>query len=315
MKFIVARKFAGIFLISWAALVSASAAPKIGVLFKAKTPFWASMEKGAVDAGQKLGVEVIVKAPLSENDIAVQAQLLTGLANSGVEAIAIAPSSKDALAQPIAALAAKGVKIIILDSPLGGDAPYVFVGTDQRAAGEAAGKLLNTLVGETDVISILQHNQTSIASVDRAQGATDVLRAASPKRVIHADIYASTEKGVETERSNLLLTKYPQTKGIIATGSAGTMAMLNVLKEKHPDRAIKFVGFGFNLNPDVVAALGQGVMHGWVAQLPYKVGYQSIETAVALLKGDMVPSTVYTPVVVVTKANLKDPDVQALLSL
>lgn len=305
----------GFLLLTAFVVVNVSAAPKVGVLLKAKTPFWASMEKGALDAGAKLGVEVIVKAPLSENDIAVQTQLLNALAAQGVEVIAIAPSSKDALAQPIAAVAAKGIKMVILDSPLGADAPYPFVGTDQHAAGEAAGKLLNSLVGEHDVISILQHNQTSIATVDRAQGAMDILRAASPKREIHGDVYASTEKGVESERSNLLLTKYPQTKGIIATGSAGTMAMLNVLKEKHPDGSIKFVGFGFNLNPDVVAALEQGTLHGWVAQLPFKVGYQSVEAAASLLKGENPPSKIYTPAIVVTKANLKDPEVQALLSL
>src|SRR3954467_10756312 len=59
------------------------AGPKIGVLLKGRSPFWASMEKGALDAGAKLGAEVIVKSPASEADVSVQIQLLNAMATQG----------------------------------------------------------------------------------------------------------------------------------------------------------------------------------------------------------------------------------------
>src|ERR1044072_5606407 len=66
------------------------AASKIGVLLKARSPFWAAIEKGALETGEKLGVTVISKAPLAESDISVQIQMLNALGAQGVEAIVIA---------------------------------------------------------------------------------------------------------------------------------------------------------------------------------------------------------------------------------
>ncbi len=85
-----------------------SAAPKIGVLLKGRSDFWSAVEKGALQAGQKLGVEVVVKAPLNETDVAVQIRLLAALGAQGVQAIVIAPCNQHTLVAPIAALAAKG---------------------------------------------------------------------------------------------------------------------------------------------------------------------------------------------------------------
>ena len=92
-----------------------SAAPKIGVLLKGRSDFWSAVEKGAVDAGAKLGADVIVKALLQEIDVAVQIRLLEALGAQGIQALVIAPCNQDTLAGPVAALAAKGVKIVVVD--------------------------------------------------------------------------------------------------------------------------------------------------------------------------------------------------------
>jgi ribose transport system substrate-binding protein len=291
-----------------------SAAPRIGVLLKGRSDFWSAVEKGALDAGTKLGADVIVKAPLNETDVAVQIHLLEALGNLGVQAIVIAPTNQDTLAGPVAALAAKGIKVVVIDSPLSGDGTGTFVGTNQRAAGEAAGRLLASLVGETDEVSVLKHSQSSVAAQERELGALSTLRAAHPHIAIHSDIYASSESGAEPERSALLLEKYPGTKAILAAGTPGTMAMLKLLEERKTAGTIKFVGFGFNLNSDVAAALSDGTMQGWVAQLPQDVGFKGVQAALGLLSGQPVDPVISTDFIVITKDNLNEPKVQALLS-
>jgi ribose transport system substrate-binding protein len=289
------------------------AGPKIGVLLKAKSAFWSAAEKGALEAGEKLGAEIIVRAPLSENDVSVQIQLLNALVAQNIEALVIAPISKEGLSGPVAAAAAKGIKVVVIDSALDSPASSVFIGTDQQAAGEAAGELLVSLITADDVVSIFKHNQTSIATAQRETGAQKKLRAAYPQLKIHGDIYASTEKDMEYERAQLVFSRYPQTKGVIASSTGATLGMLKLLKAKSTDGSVKFIGFGFNLNPDVAAAIDAGTMHGWIAQLPGKTAYQGVESALALLQGKAVPAIVHTPFLVVTKANLAKPEVQALL--
>src|SRR4051794_8720182 len=74
-----------------------AAAVKIGVLLKGQSAFWSAAGQGCVETGGKLGVEVIVKMPVSESDIAVQIQLLNGLVAEGIQALVIAPCSTTAL--------------------------------------------------------------------------------------------------------------------------------------------------------------------------------------------------------------------------
>ncbi len=316
MKLLCPVFFRAVVLLSALALAPlASAGEKIGVLLKGRTAFWNSMEKGALEAAARNGAEVVVKAPLSEGDVSVQIQLLNAMAGQGFSAIVIAPANQDALAAPVAALAAKGTKVVLLESPLKSEAAQVFVGTDHREAGEAAGRLLATLVGDTDEVSFLNHSQTNSATVAREKGAMAKFREAHAKSVVHADIYASAESGTELEKARLLLSQYPNTKAVLSSGTPGTLAMLKALQEKKLAGSIKLVGFGFNLSPEIATAIAEGRMHGWIAWQPRALGAKGVETALAVVKGEKVPAVVNTDFVVVTAANLQDANVQALLAL
>lgn len=303
-------------LIALGATSSLVAAPKIGVLLKARdVGFWSAAEKGALEAGQKLGAEVTVKAPLRESDVSVQIQLLNGLAAQGAEAIVVAPINKEALNIPIASIVVKGVKVVVIDTPLTGKAAPVFIGTDHEAAGKAAGDLLAKLVTDQDAVSLFKHSQSSGATVQRDAGALAAFRAVHPNATVYGDIYASSESGAEREKARLVLAQHSNIKAVLATGTPGTLAMLEVLKAQNLAGRIKLVGFGFNLRPEVAAALESGAMSGWIAQLPQEIGAKGVSAAVSLLKGENVPAVVYTDFIVITKDNLNDPKVQALLAL
>jgi ribose transport system substrate-binding protein len=293
--------------------LSADAAAKVGVLLKGKSAFWNAAEKGAMVAAEKYGVEVIVKAPPGETDVALQVQLFNALVNQGVDAIVIAPCSKDALKEATEAAAAKGIKIVVIDSALSGKASSTFVGTSQHAAGEAAGKLLAGLIAEKDEVTFLKHNQSSEATEQRERGALEQLRETYPKIVVHGDIYVASEKGVEDERAALVFSKYPGTKAVLATSTQGTMAMMKQLEAKKMSGKVKFIGFGFNLNQRVAAAIESGNMDVWIAQQPGEVAATGIQCALSLLKGETVPAVTNIDIAVITKANLKDPKIQALM--
>lgn len=312
MRIYLRRSFVRLALASLLSVPLLADNPKIGVLLKGKSAFWTSMEQGAVEAGQKFGADVVVKAPMTESDVAVQVQLLNAMTAQGYAAIVIAPANKDTLAAPVAAAAAKGIKIVVLESPLAGDAGQVFVATDHEEAGRAAGQLLATLVGETDEVSFLNHSQTNSATLAREKGALAKFREARPKAVVRADIFASAEAGGEAAKAALVLERYPATKAVFCSGTAGTLAMLKVLEEKKLAGTIKLIGFGFNLSPEMAAAISAGKLHGWVAWQPRELGAHGVASAVALVKGEKVPAVVKTDFLLVTPDNVKEPKVQAL---
>lgn len=292
----------------------AFAGPKIGMLTKSKSAFWVAAEQGAQKAGAELGAEVIAKSPLNEGDVAIQIQLLNSFVEQGVDAIVIAPSSKDTLVAPLAAAAAKGIKIVVFDTRLEGDSPYPFVGTDQRKSGQAAGTLLASLMVEGDPVGFLKNNQTSGATIQRELGAFERLRELRKDFALCGSMYVGIDKGAEKERVAAFFDQHPEAKAVLASSTPATLALIDVLKERKLAGAVKCVGFGFNLTPAVAEAIEQGVLQGWVAQLPGDMGHDAVKAAVALCKGDAVPKTITTEFFVVTKANLKEPATQALLA-
>jgi ribose transport system substrate-binding protein len=297
-------------------LVPTYAAPqKIGVLLKGKTSFWSTVEKGAKEAGESLGVEVIVKYPPSESDISAQIQLLNALAAQDVGCILLAPANAESLVKPVEALVARGIKVILLDSPLNSEVTSAFIGIDHKAAGTAAGELLAGLVGPTDEICLFRHAQGNLVTGAREDSALAALRTAHPNLTVFGDVYAGNAKETQKERASYLLSKHPEAAAVLASSTPATMAMLQVLSSQPKPGAIKLVGFGYNLNPEVATAIDQGIMHGWIAQLPKELGRIGLEQAVALLNGKPVAKLVPAHFLVISKANLHTPEVQALLSL
>jgi len=231
----------GFVLLFVASGLALSAAPKIGVLLKGRSAFWAEAEKGAKAAAEKAGVEILVKAPLTEDSVATQIQLLNSMATQGIEVLVIVPTHENALEQPVAALAAKGMKIVVLDSPLAGN-KWPFVGTDQNAAGEAAGRLLATYVQANDEVAFFKASETQSggATEERENGALSVLRKGHPGVVVRGNIYAGSDPAVALERAGVMLDKYPAVKVVFASSSAGTMAMLHKLERFDQAGRVRF---------------------------------------------------------------------------
>ena len=290
-------------------------APKIGVLLKGRTAFWTAAEKGALKAGGKLGAEIVVKAPLGEGDVSVQIQMLNALVADGVAAIVIAPCSREALSAPLAAVEAKGIKVVVIDSPLNDSAHRPFVAADNLAVGQAAGQLLAKWIKETDDVCILRHSQSSGAAKEREKGAYDTLRSTFPKLPLHAEIFASAQEGAEAQKVRFMLTTYPQIKAVFVSSTVATMAVLHVLAEEKRNGEIKVVGCGFNLNPEVATAIEAGRLHGWIAQFPQEMSALGVAAAIDLLAGKKPPAFIPVPYLIVTQENLKTPEAQALLAL
>lgn len=295
---------------------TATAAPRIGFVLKGPTGFWAETEKGARAAAGKAGAELLVKTPPSEDSVAVQIRLAEALAEQGIDVLIIAPSDPKTVGAAVEKLAEKGVKIVAIDSPLETKACVAFVGTDQEAAGGAAGRLISTLVQATDEVAFFKASKihSGGATEFREAGATNALRVSQPNLPIHGNIIAGSDAVIAADRANQLLGRYPNVKLVFASSTLGTLSMLHALEQKKSAGAIKLIGFGYNLNPEVDQALQKGRLTAWIAQLPSEVGKRAVETALDVAAGKTVPSFVHTEYLVVTLANVRDPSGQALLS-
>src|SRR2546425_9814234 len=82
--------------------------------------FWQSVHAGANKAAQELGVEIIWRGPLREDDRDSQVSEVEGFVSRGVSGIALAPLDEAALVGPVASAARSKIPVVIFDSGLKG---------------------------------------------------------------------------------------------------------------------------------------------------------------------------------------------------
>ena len=113
---------------------------RIAVIPKGTThEFWKSVHAGAARAASELGVEIVWKGPMKEDDLRAQIELVQSFIAQKVTGIVHAPLSDKALASPVRAARDAGIPVVVFDSDLQSDVPVSFVATDNVAAGRMAG--------------------------------------------------------------------------------------------------------------------------------------------------------------------------------
>jgi ribose transport system substrate-binding protein len=287
------------------------AAPRIGVLLKDRDLFFAAVQKGAEEEGKALNIEVSVKAPSKANAPGQQMALLAALEKEPLAALVVSPLAADDFKEPIARFAARGVKIIALDSPLPEGLANTFLRYDQKALGEAVARYAASLIKEGDEVAMLRANTLETIS-EREKAIIVTLKEVYPNVKLYLDVMAGAQKGDDYDQSVLLLGRHPNVKVVITPISAGTMGMMKAIKEKNLAGKVQHVGFGVGLPDEVVAAIESGAMQGWIGQEPRMFGVKGIDAAMDLINGKKVPAVIDIEYQIVTKANLHDPKVQAL---
>ena len=82
----------------------------------AGNPFWAAVERGALDKGKELGVEVVVLAPPTESDVAAQIAQIEDQLAKGIKGLVLAPTDPNALAPIVDEAVADGVPVVFIDT-------------------------------------------------------------------------------------------------------------------------------------------------------------------------------------------------------
>ena len=71
---------------------------------------------------------------------------------------------------------------------------------------------------------------------------------------------------------------------------------------------------GFDSDDETLAFLKDGALAGLVVQDAYRMGYDGVKTALAVSKGEKVEQNVDTGANLVTKANMTEPKIDALIN-
>jgi ribose transport system substrate-binding protein len=304
-------------LVSLAALLPApgAAAEKIAVIPKGTThSFWKSVEAGARKAGEELGVEVIWKGPLKEDDRAQQIGVVQQFVSSGVQAIVLAPLDDTALRPSVKSAMERKIPVVIFDSALKGEAPQdfiSFVATNNRVGGRLGGEELARVLGGKGKVVLLRYAEGSASTAERETGFLEVMAKYPGISLIVDNRYGGATISSVQDAAMNLIDKIREADGIFCPNESTTQGMILALRQTRLAGKKKFVGF--DTSPFLLQALEKGEVLGLVAQNPTRMGYLGVVTAVKHLRGEKVDTVIDTGCVLVTKENQNTPEVRAVL--
>lgn len=299
-------RFTPIALFLCAALGAAAAPTKIAVIPKGTThSFWKSVEAGARKAGQELQVEIVWKGPMKEDDRAQQIALVQQFAVGGVDAIVLAPLDDNALRGPVRSAKARKLPVVIFDSGLKGEPgqDFVsFVATDNREGGRIAGREMARLLDGKGKVVLLRYSEGSASTTAREAGFLEIIEQHPGLTITVQNRYAGPTVSSAQDAALNLIDRIREADGIFCANESSTQGMLLALRQQ--GLAGKKVFVGFDTSPALNDALSKGEIAALVAQNPERMGYLSVKTAVAALRGEQVQVYIDTGCQLVTKDNL-----------
>ncbi|MES2348639.1 MAG: substrate-binding domain-containing protein [Pseudomonadota bacterium] len=279
--------------------------------------FWTFMRQGVDRAVQEdrhiQHIQLTWRGPAHNDDIDSQIQILRIYSKPEVDAIIIASTDRARLVEPVKQAAAQGIKIVVVDSALDGNAHVNFVTTDNYAAGALAAERMSNLLGRQGTVAVLRTIAGSGSTDDRANGFIDYLKKNAPHLAVVADVYGGGTRGKASRSAATLLEMYPEVDGIFAVNESASDGMLRALRQAGLAGKKKFIGF--DTTEFLLDGLKRQEIHGLVVQDPRQMGYQAMRAAVAAAKGAAIkPSLILTDAVMVTQENYQKPEIRSLLT-
>lgn len=279
--------------------------------------FWQSIHAGAEKAARELGVTVVWRGPLREDDRDSQVTEVENAVARGVDGIALAPLDDSALAGPVSSAMKRGIPVVIFDSGLKGDDYVSFVATDNEVGGRLAGEHLAKLLDGQGRIVLLRYAEGHDSTTRREQGFLAAVKAHPGLHLVSENQYggADVEEAYKKSESILSTLKKPDgtlsVDGIFCPNESSTFAMLRVLQDNGWAGKVRFIGF--DASDHLVKGLRSQQIDGLIVQDPVNMGYLGVKTLVAHIHGEKVERRIDTGVRLVTPADLDVPAVKELL--
>ena len=268
--------------------------------------FWKIARKGCEKADAELGDVTVAFRTTNTGTIEDQNLLIRqALDRDDADAITVSPIDPAAQKKVIND-AAKRALVITQDSDAPDSDRALYLGADNRAAGRQAGELIKKALPQGGKIMVFVGKREVQNARERFDGLKESLQG-SKVEIIDL-VTDDADEGRARQNAYEALKKYPDIAGMVGLWSYNGPAILQALRPEGKLGQIKIVCF--DDERATLAAIKEGTIFGTVAQQPFEYGYQAVQMAAKILKGDRsaIPAskTILIPTVVIQKNNVDE---------
>ena len=280
--------------------------PRVAFVMKTLNhPFFLDMQRGAEEAADRAGLQLVVQAAEREIDVEKQMQIIENLLQTGVKVLIVTPSGSREIASAIAKANRANVPVIVVDTRVDPKAAAdnklqiaSFIGSDNYEGGRLAGEHLVKSTGGKARIGVLEGIPGHETGDSRLRGFRDALQK-SPGMSIVASQPANWERDQGFTVFQNMLQAHPEIDALFACNDLMALGAIEAINAAGRAGRIRVVGF--DALDDARKAIEAGTMEASMAQSPRDMGRLAVEGAAHLLKSEPVPPDQTVPIELVTK--------------
>ena len=271
-------------------ITSAYAADPLKIVYIGKNtgnPYFDSITGGFQDACKTLGCEFEFVAPATA-EATSQIPIIEAQIQRGVNVIAIAPNSPDAMNQVLDEARGKGILVLAVNGDLVGNEGHRdanILPVDFTKTGPNQVELVGSLIGYKGDIAILSATTEAPDQNTWIAAMKDTL-AKNPKyKDMHlvATVYGDDQPEKSTTEMEALLSNYPNLVGVIAPTTVGVAAAAQVVQSRGIADKVHVTGLG--LPSEMRDFVKDGTVTAFQLWSPYNEGWLASHFAVGVKNG------------------------------
>lgn len=246
--------------------------------------FFDAANKGAQEAAEELGVEVIYTGPTAATAEA-QIEVVNSLIAQQVDAIAISANDPDALVPVLQRAMDRGIKVISWDSGVAQEGRQIHLNPSETALiGETIIKLAADYLPEGGDVAILSAASTATNQNAWIEAAKAAIPEKFPNINLVATVYGDDDSVKSTEEARGLIAAYPDLKAIIAPTTVGVVAAAQVVTDQDLIGQINVTGLA--LPSEFKQFIDNGASQAVALWNPIDLGYSAVYLANDLVEGE-----------------------------
>jgi rhamnose transport system substrate-binding protein len=250
-------------------------------------PYFDSITGGFEDACAELGCEFEFVAPATA-EATSQIPFIEAQIQRGVDVIAIAPNSPDALNQVLDSAREQDILVITVNGDLVGNEEHrdaSILPVDFTKTGPNQVELMGSMINYEGQIAILSAT-TEAPDQNTWIAAMNETLENDPKYAnmeLVATVYGDDQPEKSTAEMEALLANYPDLKGVIAPTTVGIAAAAQVVQSRGIADQVKVTGLG--LPSEMRDFIKDGTVEAFQLWSPYNEGWLAAHFAVGVLGG------------------------------
>ncbi|MFQ6133664.1 MAG: substrate-binding domain-containing protein [Armatimonadota bacterium] len=284
--------------------------PKVALVMKTMTnPFFITMEEGAREAAERVGVELVVQTPTEETDIDKQIAIVEDLIGTGVKVLCIAPAGSKEIVPCLVEAKNAGVYVINLDNEVDPEAAEAagleldsYVGVDNEEGGYMSSTYLAELMGGKGKVAMLE----GIPTVDNAEARKRGFERAMAEHPGIQIVASQTAHWKQEEALNVMadiLQKHPDLDGLFCANDMMALGAIQAIEDAGKTGDIYVTAYD-NLDA-AQEEIRKGRLHATIEQHPNLMGKYGVEYAAELIQGGTIPKRKLVELKLITKETLE----------